>query len=132
MHFFDCEDPVCLPTWAYVPRAALPGTVCIHVNTQKFGLWGKICEYKGEQRAGAMFQGIEPTMYAFWMGSSSSLLCFAVLNNPPRSHIQGFGLPPSFMHGHVPPSQRAVCLGGSLGTCVPGWTPPPVADSLCA
>lgn len=74
MHLFDCEDPVCLPTWAYVPRAALPGTVCIRVNTEKFGLWGKICEYKGEQWAGAMFQGIEPTTYMFWMGSSSSAL----------------------------------------------------------
>lgn len=62
----------------------------------------------------------------------AALLCLAVLNNPTGSHIQGFGLPPSFMHMHVPPSQRALCLGGTLGTCVPGWTPSPAADSLCA
>lgn len=38
MRFFDCEDPVCLPTWAYVPKAALPGTVYIRTNTEIWAL----------------------------------------------------------------------------------------------
>lgn len=112
---------LCLPVWAYVPGAALPGNVCVHTNTQKFGLWGKVYEHKGTQRAGAVFQGKDLTTYVFWMGSSSSHVCFTRQNKAACSHFWSFGLPAAFLRVYTPLSHRAVCLGGSfLATCSPG------------
>lgn len=105
---------VCLPVCASIPREALPGTVCIRTNSQKFGLWGKVYEDKGAQRVRAMFQGIEPTTYVFWMVSSSSHVCSTAQNNAACSHFRGFSLPATFLRVYTPLSHRAVCLGGSF------------------
>lgn len=50
----------------------------------------------------------------FWMGSSSSNVCFTAQNNAVCSYFKGFGLPATFLHMYTPLSHSAVCLGDSF------------------